>query len=169
MIPILLASIIVCAGFPSHLADASHAQNSVPKVQWWGFMRDCASFDIYGLTSDHCNRDSTLRLQKWALRIAFAFALATDEPMDRRVARFTKEIGIHKPRILSNANKKGRINPPNDSRETPTFTTPQISQVRFTAITLEGIHRIGCLVACLRKTQKWPIDEILQRIRNLSR
>lgn len=84
-----------------------------------------------------------------------------DEPMDREVSHFMEEFGIQHTRILINANKKGKINTTNDSLCEAILTILNPTNQPIHIHCNQGKHRTGCVVACLRKIQQWPVDEIL--------
>ena len=68
-------------------------------------------------------------------------------------------------RIDIAANKEGKISTTNDSLCEALLTVMDCTNYPLYIHCNQGRHRTGCVVACFRKVQRWPIEDILAEYR----
>ena len=93
--------------------------------------------------------------------LTYSSSLVETEPSSA-YGQFASEYGIKRAYIDIAPNKDGQVRTTQDSLCEAILFALNPNHYPLYIHCNQGRHRTGCVVACLRKIQKWPLDEILR-------
>lgn len=98
------------------------------------------------------------------LEIRTILCLVKTDPSEK-YARWTEDSGINRMRVDIAPNKEGKVSTTWDSLCEALLIVMDCANYPLFVHCNQGRHRTGCVIACLRKVQRWPIEDVLAEYR----